>query len=107
MFQRFGFIRYILKIFQKARLHHEVAQLRHAVNFMWLPFSSSLQILHRVRLANPVLPGFLSGHLAGHRPGQQQFSGFALGYVAGDVELFFCHGVRAGGQLLTAALEAA
>lgn len=27
--------------------------------------------------------------------------------MAGDAKLFFCHGVRAGGQLLTAALKAA
>ena len=37
-----------------------------------------LQILHRVRLANLVLPGFLPGRLAGHRPGYQQFPRFAL-----------------------------
>lgn len=66
-----------------------------------------LQILHCICLADPILPGFLPGHLAGDDPGYQQFPRFALGYVAGDAELFFCHEVRAGGQLLTAALKTA
>lgn len=74
--------------------------------FTLLSLSSPLKILHCICLADPILPGFLPGHLAGDDPGYQQFPRFALGYVAGDAELFFCHEVRAGGQLLAAAFEA-